>query len=93
MFLEKFAVTRVAADPPKSDPVAAEPGGDTGLNYYRLHGAPNIYYSNYAEDFLIALASRVKIQPNVWVVFDNTALSHAYSNALRLQTLIMSSDL
>jgi uncharacterized protein YecE (DUF72 family) len=46
------------------------------------------YDSNCEEDFLTALASRIKALDNVWVVFDNTALSHAYSNALRLQTLI-----
>ena len=88
--LKNLAITRVAADPPKADPVAAEPGGDTGLAYYRLHGTPNTYYSNYEDDFLTALASRIKLRGNVWVVFDNTALSHAYSNALQLQILIAS---
>lgn len=92
IFLQKLAITRVAADPPKGDPEVAEPGGDTGLIYYRLHGVPNTYYSNYDDDFLIALSFRIKAQDNVWVIFDNTALSYAYSNALRLQTLIMSSD-
>src|SRR5580698_2965788 len=41
MLLKEKEITRVAADPPKGDPVAAEPGGNTGLAYYRLHGAPN----------------------------------------------------
>jgi uncharacterized protein YecE (DUF72 family) len=91
MLLKKLRITRVAADPPKGSPVAAEPGGDTGLTYYRLHGAPKTYYSNYEEDCLTALASRIKAQGNIWVVFDNTALSQAYPNALRLQTLIASS--
>ncbi len=90
---EKLAIARVAADPPKGDPAAAEPGGDTRLAYYRLHGAPKIYYSNYNEDILTALASRIKERDNVWVVFDNTALSHAYSNALRLQALITDSEI
>jgi len=91
MLLKEKEITRVAADPPKGDPTAADPGGDTGLIYYRLHGAPNTYYSNYEEDFLTTLASRIKAQDNLWVIFDNTALSHAYSNALRLQALIASS--
>jgi uncharacterized protein YecE (DUF72 family) len=91
MFLKEKGITRVAADPPKGDPAAAEPGGDTGLTYYRLHGAPETYYSNYEENFLAALASKITAQDNVWVIFDNTALSHAYSNALRLQTLIAAS--
>ncbi|WP_158750712.1 DUF72 domain-containing protein [Acidobacterium sp. S8] len=85
--LKNLTITRAAADPAKADPVAAEPGGDTGLAYYRLHGTPNTYYSKYEDDFLIALASRIKLRGNVWVVFDNTALSYAYSNALQLQAL------
>ncbi len=91
MLLREKGITRVVADPPKGRHVASEPGGDTGLTYYRLHGAPKTYYSNYEEDFLAALASKIKVQNNVWVVFDNTALSHAYSNALRLQMLITGS--
>jgi uncharacterized protein YecE (DUF72 family) len=91
MLLKEKEITRVVADPPKGDPAAVEPGGDTGLTYYRLHGARNTYYSSYEEDFLTTLASRIKALDNTWVVFDNTALSHAYSNALRLQTLIASS--
>jgi uncharacterized protein YecE (DUF72 family) len=88
MLLKEKKIARVAADPPKGDPVAAEPGGDNTLVYYRFHGAPKTYYSSYEDDFLTTLASRIKVKNNVWVVFDNTALSHAYSNALRLQTLI-----
>jgi uncharacterized protein YecE (DUF72 family) len=91
ILLKEKKITRVAADPPRGDPRAAEPGGDSGLAYYRLHGAPKTYYSNYKEDFLTALASRIKAWDNVWVVFDNTVLSHAYSNALRLQALIADS--
>jgi uncharacterized protein YecE (DUF72 family) len=93
ILLKEKEITRVAADPPKGGPAAVEPEGDSGLAYYRLHGAPKTYYSNYEEDFLTALASRIKAKDNVWVVFDNTALFHAYSNALRLQTLIASSTL
>lgn len=91
MLLIEKGITRVAADPPKVNQGAAEPGGDTGLHYYRLHGAPRTYYSNYNENFLITLASKIKAQDNVWVIFDNTAISYAYPNALRLQTLIGSS--
>jgi uncharacterized protein YecE (DUF72 family) len=90
--LKRHAIARVAADPPKGDPIGASPGGDTKLAYYRLHGWPRIYYSNYEDEFLTALAARVKSLDEVWIVFDNTALSHAFSNALRLQTLITSSD-
>jgi uncharacterized protein YecE (DUF72 family) len=92
ILLKRLAIARVAADPPKGDPIAATPGGDTRLVYYRLHGSPRIYYSNYEDQFLTAFATRIKSLDNVWIIFDNTALSHAYSNALKLQTLIASSD-
>jgi uncharacterized protein YecE (DUF72 family) len=92
LLLQRLAIARVAADPPNGDPIAATPGGDTGLVYYRLHGSPRIYYSNYEEEFLTTFASGIESHDDVWVVFDNTALSYAYSNALRLQTLIASSN-
>jgi len=91
MLLKEMRIARVAADPPKGNPVAAEPGGNLELAYYRLHGAPRTYYSNYEEDFLIALASKIRGRHNVWVIFDNTTFSYAYPNALRLQTLTSSS--
>jgi uncharacterized protein YecE (DUF72 family) len=90
--LKEKKVARVAADPPKGNLSATvKPGGDTGLTYYRLHGTPKTYYSSYEEDFLTVLASKINALDNVWVIFDNTALSHAYSNALRLQALIANS--
>lgn len=93
VLLKRLAITRVAADPPKGDPIAATPGGDTGLAYYRLHGSPRIYYSNYEDGFLATFATEIETYDNVWIVFDNTALLYAYSNALRLQTLTTSSNI
>jgi uncharacterized protein YecE (DUF72 family) len=89
--LQKYAVARVAADPPKGGPAASEPAGDTRLVYYRLHGSPRTYYSNYGEEFLSALATRLRNQENAWVIFDNTAAGDAYPNALRLIELLESS--
>jgi uncharacterized protein YecE (DUF72 family) len=60
---------------------------------YRLHGSPRTYYSNYEDEFLTAFAAEIKSRDNVWVIFDNTALSYAYSNALKLQALMASSDI
>jgi uncharacterized protein YecE (DUF72 family) len=84
-------IARAAADPPKGSPLAAHPGGDTRLTYYRLHGSPRIYYSNYAEDFLHTLATKLQKTKNTWVIFDNTALGHAYPNALTLRELLLPS--
>ena len=89
--LRKHSIARVAADPPKGSRLAAEPGGNLDLVYYRLHGSPRTYYSNYEEDFLSMLAGRIRLQKNAWVIFDNTALSHAYANALSLQRMIRGS--
>lgn len=92
VLLKRHRITRVAADPPKGAAEAAEPGGDHQLTYYRLHGYPRVYYSNYDDNFLATLAAKVKEHTNSWIIFDNTALSHAYSNAIRLKTLIEHSD-
>ena len=84
--LGAFRVARVAADPARV-PEAAEPGGWSGLAYYRLHGSPRIYYSAYDADYLDALATRIRDQAagrQVWCIFDNTAAGAAAQNALDL---------
>ena len=86
--LKKYLIARVAADPPKGAVEAGQPGGSMSLAYYRLHGTPRTYYSSYDDPFLVNVAATIKALNNAWVIFDNTALSHAYPNALRLQKLI-----
>jgi uncharacterized protein YecE (DUF72 family) len=89
--LREFEVSRVAADPPKGSPLAARPGGDQRLHYYRLHGAPSTYYSDYSGAFLTSFAASLRKQSDTeetWVIFDNTALGHAAANALTLQKLL-----
>ena len=86
--LSSYSIARVAADPPKGGPASSEPGGDLSLLYYRLHGSPRTYYSNYEEHFLATLAAAIHAHGNAWVIFDNTTLSHAYPNALLFQKLI-----
>jgi uncharacterized protein YecE (DUF72 family) len=88
--LRSFAIARVAADPPKGSPLATTPGGSQHLHYYRLHGAPRIYYSNYTESQLNDLAQTLRASSpttSLWVIFDNTALGHATANALHLSRL------
>lgn len=88
--LAQFEVARVAADPALV-PAAAEPGGWSGLAYYRLHGSPRMYYSSYTADVLDALARKLlkasRAAP-VWCIFDNTAAGAATGNALDLQQRI-----
>lgn len=92
--LRGFETARVAADPPKGSPAAANPGGWPGLRYWRLHGAPRTYYSDYSDALLQQLAERLR-EPShaveTWVIFDNTALGHATANALQLQQLLSGS--
>ena len=80
---ERHEVARVAADPALG-PEAAAPGGSTRhWRYWRLHGAPRMYYSRYEDEALEALAPQLRAGD--WVVFDNTAHGHALGDAARLQ--------
>jgi uncharacterized protein YecE (DUF72 family) len=79
-------VARVAADPALL-PEAAQPGGWPGLVYYRLHGSPEMYSSDYSAAYLTTLAQTLRAAaPAVppWCIFDNTALGAATANALDL---------
>lgn len=90
-WLAERRIARVAADPA---PVAGagEPGGWNGLAYYRWHGAPRIYYSDYDEAALAALRKRLRASAaggaKAWCVFDNTAAFAALGNALAMAKLL-----
>jgi uncharacterized protein YecE (DUF72 family) len=88
--LQKFHIARVAADPAPV-PEAAKPAGWNQLVYYRLHGSPRMYYSDYAEAFLQSLATTIAQQhqqADVWCIFDNTASGAALGNAHALERLV-----
>ena len=80
--LKELHVARVAADPPRAA-ADGEPGGWQGLRYWRLHGSPKIYYSDYGAERLEKLAR--ELGPGDWCIFDNTAAFAALGNALTLQ--------
>ncbi len=85
--LQQAQIARVAADPAPF-PEAAEPGGWSGLRYYRLHGSPRIYYSAYDAERLDAMAERLAGEggdTSCWCIFDNTASGAATNDALALQ--------
>ena len=91
--LRDFEISRVAADPPKGSALAAKPGGWQALRYYRLHGAPRTYYSDYSDAFLNNFVASLhdetsRLTKETWVIFDNTALGHATANAVHLQALL-----
>jgi uncharacterized protein YecE (DUF72 family) len=86
-WLAERRIARVAADPA---PVlgGGEPGGWNGLLYFRWHGSPRIYYSDYDEAALATLRERLEAQCKhgvpTWCIFDNTAIGAALGNALAL---------
>lgn len=85
--LERYAISRVAADPPPV-PAATEPAGWPRLAYFRLHGSPRTYWSRYTDDDIVSMAdrvSRVAASAAVWCVFDNTASGAATENAWELR--------
>jgi uncharacterized protein YecE (DUF72 family) len=82
--LNHLHVRRVAADPPRA-PCDGEPGGDLSSAYWRLHGSPKIYYSDYPDQTLTQLSA--KLGKKDWCIFDNTAAFHALGNAMRVIAL------
>jgi uncharacterized protein YecE (DUF72 family) len=89
--LREFRIARAAADPAVV-PAAAGPGGWPGLVYRRLHGSPEIYYSEYGaerlEAYALALESE-RSEAECWCIFDNTAAGHAIPDALALQSRLV----
>lgn len=95
--LARLRVSRVAADPARSE-AAARPGGWLGpagdgvgaLLYHRWHGSPRMYWSGYDPRWLALQAARLARWPAgavPWVIFDNTASGAATADALALQAL------
>lgn len=88
--LIEHRIGRVAADP---SPITGGeiPGGWPGIHYWRWHGSPRIYYSDYDLDRLQVLARQVQMSAEsgiaTWCIFDNTAGGCALGNALTLQRL------
>ncbi|WP_426168061.1 DUF72 domain-containing protein [Sandarakinorhabdus sp. DWP1-3-1] len=79
-------IARVAADPARV-PGADVPGGWPGLRYFRLHGSPQIYRSDYDDAALAAWQAAVAVAAAgapTWCIFDNTTAYAATGNALSL---------
>jgi uncharacterized protein YecE (DUF72 family) len=80
----------VGAHPPPAEG-AERPGGWNGVVYYRLHGAPQKYWSRYDSAYIAALAEDVRLVPpsvDAWCLFDNTASGAALENAWELEKLL-----
>ena len=88
--MSRSAVARVAANPAIAEASNA-PGGWNGIAYFRLHGAPRMYWSRYEASHLSRLATLVRQiseSVDVWCVFDNTASGAAMENAWELRQLL-----
>jgi len=87
---ERHDINRVAADPAACIEAAA-PGAYGQWRYWRWHGSPRMYYSDYPDAALRELAgqaSREVGRAMLWIMFDNTAHGYATANAARLQELL-----
>jgi len=88
--MQEFNLSPVMADP---DKVLLKLSQETSsLSYFRLHGSPQIYYSNYDEAAMKTWLQRIQdkavLEKQVWCIFDNTALGHATENALQMQEML-----
>ena len=88
--LVRYAIGRVGADP-QCAPNGDSPAGWTGVQYFRWHGSPRMYWSSYERDTLASLARRLRAaaaRGSVYCIFDNTAAGFAADNALDLQVAL-----
>ena len=89
--LDRYEVSRVAADPPPV-PEASALAGSPHVAYFRLHGSPRKYWSRYDEDAIATLAMTVRslaTAAEAWCVFDNTASGAAIENAWELRERLL----
>lgn len=85
--MANYRIARVAADPSRAAG-GDRPAGWPNLAYFRMHGTPEVYYSDYGPERLAAIGSRLARSAasgaEVWCIFDNTANGYALGNALSL---------
>jgi len=87
--LQRYGVQRAGVDP-AAPLAAAEPSPYGRVRYWRWHGSPRIYYSEYGEDRLRLMAEAVRARAgesaaHAWCIFDNTASGAAIENALEMR--------
>ena len=64
---------------------------NTTMPYYRFHGVPKLFYSQYSKAFVKKVYEQLaakKSAKTIYVYFNNTATQAAINNARYLQTLI-----
>ncbi len=88
--LTELSVARVAADPPLW-PGGNQPGGDRRCVYFRWHGQPKKYFSDYGRECLAMLQQQIMAAKasEAWAIFDNTAHGYGLGNALSLTSALL----
>jgi uncharacterized protein YecE (DUF72 family) len=87
--LNTYRLSRVTADPAPISEGTLPRSTHGALKYYRLHGSPRMYWSNYSRAYLRELAAVVEgAKSTNWIIFDNTAAGYATANALQLRALL-----
>ena len=64
---------------------------NTAIPYYRFHGVPKLFFSEYTKAFVKKVYKQLnekKRIKSVYVYFNNTATQAAINNARYLQSLI-----
>lgn len=90
--MKEHSVVKVFADP-EPCPLPEDTFGkiEKGPVYFRLHGTPEIYKSNYEAErlqkFLAEIVKRKAPESSAWCIFDNTTFGYATMNALELTAL------
>lgn len=87
--LEEFKISKALADPEPCKILKSQrPSVEKSVRYFRLHGSPEIYRSNYEPEALNRLYAKLKnpLSPTqqTWIIFDNTTFHFATQNALEL---------
>ncbi|WP_415752036.1 DUF72 domain-containing protein [Mesorhizobium sp. B2-1-8] len=77
---------------PDSGACGRSAGRLAGLAYFRWHGAPRVYYSDYDDESLDRFSRQMEEEAasgaEVWGIFDNTAAGHALGNALKVDAMM-----
>jgi uncharacterized protein YecE (DUF72 family) len=67
----------------------------SSINYYRFHGVPKLYYSEYSPAFLRQIAQLIKEDSSItkaFLYFNNTAAAAALTNAHFVQEFVQSNQ-
>jgi uncharacterized protein YecE (DUF72 family) len=95
VLMHDMQVGKVHADPERCPDL--KPEFESPISYWRLHGSPEIYASDYDYHFLQKLGEKLQKEKaggqDSWVIFDNTKFGRATHNALELVNLLERPDL